>query len=69
MCCLFGFIDYADALSVKQKSRLIRELSIAAEVRGTEHRVGCKSTSVRWRHIGCICVFQRKHMSLWDIRG
>ena len=36
MCCLFGFIDYAGSLSVKQKSRLIRELSIAAEVRGTD---------------------------------
>ena len=36
MCCLFGFIDYAGSLSVKQKSCLIRELSIAAEVRGTD---------------------------------
>lgn len=36
MCCLFGFIDYAGALSVKQKNRLIRELSIAAEARGTD---------------------------------
>ena len=36
MCCLFGFIDYAGALSVTQKSCLIRELSIAAEVRGTD---------------------------------
>ena len=36
MCCLFGFIDYAGALSVTQKSRLIRELSIAAEVRSTD---------------------------------
>ena len=36
MRCLFGFIDYAGALSVTQKSRLIRELSIAAEVRGTD---------------------------------
>ena len=36
MCCLFGFIDYAGSLSVKQKCRLIRELSIAAEVRGTD---------------------------------
>ena len=36
MCCLFGFVDYAGALSVTQKSRLIRELSIAAEVRGTD---------------------------------
>ena len=36
MCCLFGFIDYAGALSVKQKNCLIRELSIAAEARGTD---------------------------------
>lgn len=36
MCCLFGFVDYAGSLSVKQKDRLIRELSIAAEVRGTD---------------------------------
>lgn len=35
MCCLFGFVDYAGSLSVKQKNHLIRELSIAAEVRGT----------------------------------
>lgn len=36
MCCLFGFADYAGSLSVKQKDRLIRELSIAAEARGTD---------------------------------
>lgn len=36
MCCLFGFVDYAGSLSVKQKGRLIRELSIAAEARGTD---------------------------------
>lgn len=36
MCCLFGFVDYASSLSVKQKSRLTRELSIAAEARGTD---------------------------------
>lgn len=36
MCCLFGFVDYAGTLSVKQKNRLIRELSIAAEARGTD---------------------------------
>ena len=36
MCCLFGFVDYAGSLSVKQKNNLIRELSIAAEVRGTD---------------------------------
>ena len=36
MCCLFGFVDYAGSLSVKQKNRLIRKLSIAAEARGTD---------------------------------
>ena len=36
MCCLFGFVDYAGSLSVTQKNRLIRELSIAAEARGTD---------------------------------
>ena len=36
MCCLFGFVDYAGSLSVKQKGCLIRELSIAAEARGTD---------------------------------
>ena len=36
MCCLFGFVDYVGSLSTKQKSRLIRELSIAAEARGTD---------------------------------
>lgn len=36
MCCLFGFVDYAGSLSVKQKGRLIRELAIAAEARGTD---------------------------------
>ena len=36
MCCLFGFVDYVGSLSAKQKSRLIRELSIAAEARGTD---------------------------------
>ena len=36
MCCLFGFVDYAGSLSVKQRNHLIRELSIAAEARGTD---------------------------------
>ena len=36
MCCLFGFVDHAGSLSVRQKNRLIRELSIAAEARGTD---------------------------------
>ena len=60
MCCLFGLTDYRGTLTAKQKTRLIRELSIAAEVRGTdatgityntEH--GYRFTSGLFRHIGC----------------
>lgn len=36
MCCLFGLIDYRGTLTAKQKTCLIRKLSIAAEVRGTD---------------------------------
>ena len=36
MCCLFGLIDYRGALTAKQKTRLIRALSVAAEARGTD---------------------------------
>lgn len=36
MCCLFGFVDYTGTLSVNQKNRLIRKLSIASEARGTD---------------------------------
>ena len=36
MCCLFGVIDYRGTLTAKQKTCLIRKLSIAAEVRGTD---------------------------------
>ena len=81
MCCLFGFIDYAGVLSVTQKNRLIRELSIAAEAlidlraapmppaSPTTHHVGCKSISVRWRRIGCIYGFLRRPTWSWGIRG
>lgn len=41
MCCLFGLIDYRGTLTAKQKTRLIRELSIAAEVRGTDATGHC----------------------------
>lgn len=36
MCCLFGLLDYGGTLTAKQKSRIIRELSVAAEARGTD---------------------------------
>ena len=34
MCCLFGLIDYRGTLTAKQKTRLIRELSIAEQRKG-----------------------------------
>lgn len=75
MCCLFGFVDYAGSLSVKQKT-ISSENSLSRQkyaapmplVSPTTHRVGCKSTSVRWRRIGCICGFLRRLTSSWGIR-
>ena len=45
MCCLFGFVDYAGSLSVKQKGRLIREPTPL--VLPTTRHADCKFTSVR----------------------
>ena len=36
MCCLFGILDYKGKLSVRQKTRLVTELAISAEDRGTD---------------------------------
>ena len=36
MCCLFGFIDYGHKLTRKQRLRLLSNLAIAAEVRGSD---------------------------------
>lgn len=36
MCCLFGFHDYGHKLSRKQRSRLLTQLSVACEDRGTD---------------------------------
>lgn len=36
MCCLFGLIDWNHAFTQKEKNKIIRSLSIAAEVRGTD---------------------------------
>lgn len=36
MCCLFGFIDYNNKLSLKQKNTLLSVLSKECEVRGTD---------------------------------
>ena len=36
MCCLFGMIDYRNALSRRQKTKMIRALAEASEARGTD---------------------------------
>ena len=36
MCCLFGLLDYGKCLSLNQRKRILRTLSIACEVRGTD---------------------------------
>ena len=36
MCAVFGFLDYKGMVKSKQKKAMIRELSIAAEERGTD---------------------------------
>ena len=36
MCCLFGWIDYGNRLSSKQKNKLTRALAVASEERGTD---------------------------------
>ncbi len=36
MCCLFGILDYKGNLSIRQKTRLVTELAVSAEDRGTD---------------------------------
>ena len=36
MCCLFGMIDYRNALSRRQKTKMVRALAEASEARGTD---------------------------------
>ncbi len=36
MCCLFGILDYKNRLSLRQKTRLLTELAVSAEDRGTD---------------------------------
>ncbi len=36
MCAIFGFLNYGNKISHKILTKLLRELSIVAEVRGTD---------------------------------
>ena len=64
MCCLFGFVDYAGSLSVKQKNHLIRELSIAAEARGTDATGIAYNTSRGLQIYKCPLAAHRLHLRI-----
>lgn len=53
MCCLFGLIDYKNTLTAKQKKRIIKELSIASEARGTD------ATGIAYNANGRLHIFKR----------
>ena len=53
MCCLFGLIDYGHSLTMRQKTRLIAALSVAAEARGTD------ATGIAYNSGGKLRVYKR----------
>lgn len=53
MCCLFGFIDYKNKLSLRQKTRLVTELAVSAEDWGTD------ATGIAYIGGGRLHVFKR----------
>ena len=53
MCCLFGFMDCGHTLTGWQKGVLARQLSIAAEARGTD------ATGIAYNSGGRLCVYKR----------
>lgn len=50
MCCLFGLIDYKGNLSYQEREKILRELAISGEVRGTD------ATGLAWCNQGKIVV-------------
>lgn len=53
MCCLFGMVDYGHRLSGKQKTRLLRQLSVQGEERGTD------ATGVAYNSRGRLRIYKR----------
>lgn len=53
MCCLFGFADYGHKLTRKQRLRLLSNLAIAAEVRGSD------ATGISFNVDEKQCIFKR----------
>lgn len=53
MCCLFGLIDYKNHFHHRQKSKLLSQLAIQCEVRGTD------ATGIAYSHAGRLSIFKR----------
>ena len=53
MCCLFGFADYGHKLTRKQRLRMLSNLAIAAEVRGSD------ATGISFNVDEKQCIFKR----------
>ena len=53
MCSLFGLIDYQNALTTRQKNRILQVLGKECEVRGTD------ATGIAYNFGGSIKVFKR----------
>lgn len=53
MCCLFGILDYGNALSQTQKNHVLRVLAAACEVRGTD------ATGIAYNANGAMQIYKR----------
>ena len=53
MCCLFGILDYGEALSRKQMNRMVSILSVECEARGTD------ATGISFNYCDSLCVYKR----------
>ena len=53
MCCLFGLIDYEKRLSVRQRERMLRTLSISCEARGID------ATGIAYNTGGRLKIYKR----------
>jgi len=53
MCCLFGILDYGNALTPSQKNHVLSVLSRACEVRGTD------ATGIAYNAKGSLCIYKR----------
>ncbi len=53
MCSIYGFLNYGKKISHLKLDRILRELSIAAEIRGTD------ATGISYIHNGRIVTYKK----------